>query len=79
MPPILRVRADDTFTIVQFTDTHFTNGAPEDKQTLALMAAILEAEQPDLVMLTGDVIDGSAAPDICAFQVAWTRSERSLT
>ena len=68
MPPILRVRADDTFTIVQFTDTHFTNGAPEDKQTLALMAAILEAEQPDLVILTGDVIDGGRCTDPAA---AW--------
>jgi hypothetical protein len=68
MPPELRVRADDTFTIVQFTDTHFTNGAPEDEQTIALMSQVLEAEQPDLVMLTGDVIDGGRCADPAA---AW--------
>jgi hypothetical protein len=68
MLPLLRLRADNTFTIVQFTDTHFTNGAPEDEQTLALMAELLDAEQPDLVMLTGDVIDGGRCPDPAA---AW--------
>lgn len=68
MPPELRMRADDTFTIVQFTDTHVTNGAPEDEQTAALMAQVLEAEQPDLVILTGDVIDGGRCSDPAA---AW--------
>lgn len=63
MPPELRMRADDTFTIVQFTDTHFTNGAPEDEQTVALMTQVLEAEEPDFVIITGDVIDGGRCPD----------------
>ena len=54
----LRFRPDGTFTIVQFTDTHWHNGEPEDLRTAALMAAVLDAEQPDLVVLTGDVIDG---------------------
>ena len=67
MPPELRFRADGTFTIVQFTDTHVTNTpaetGPKDEQTVALMAQVLDAEQPDLVMLTGDVIDGGRAPD----------------
>ena len=68
MPPELRVRADGTFTIVQFTDTHVTNTEPADEQTVALMTQVLEAEQPDLVMLTGDVIDGGRCPDPAA---AW--------
>jgi 3',5'-cyclic AMP phosphodiesterase CpdA len=68
MPPELRVRADGTFTIVQFTDTHFTNTDARDEQTIALMEQVLEAEQPDLVMLTGDVIDGGRCPDPAA---AW--------
>ncbi|MCC6454565.1 MAG: metallophosphoesterase family protein [Caldilineaceae bacterium] len=63
MPPELRVRPDDTFTIVQFTDTHFTATEPTDEQTAALMTRILEAERPDLVMLTGDVIDGGRCTD----------------
>lgn len=68
MPPELRIRPDDTFTILQFTDTHFTNGAPEDHQTVALMTEVLAAEQPDLVVLTGDVIDGGRCSDPAA---AW--------
>ena len=68
MPPELRMRADGTFTIVQFTDTHFTNTEAADEQTVALMSQVLEAEQPDFVMLTGDVIDGGRCPDPAA---AW--------
>lgn len=60
---ILRFRADNTFTIVQFTDTHWNNGEPADEQTRALMARVLDLEQPDLVFLTGDVIEGSGARD----------------
>ncbi len=71
MPPDLRFRADGTFTIVQFTDTHFTNGAAPDVATTALMAAILAAEQPDLVVLTGDVIHGSDCADPAA---SWRRA-----
>ena len=68
MPPELRFRPDGTFTIVQFTDTHVTNTEASDEQTVALMAQVLDAEQPDLVMLTGDVIDGGRCPDPAA---AW--------
>src|SRR5262245_35510295 len=68
MPPELRFRADGTFTIVQFTDLHFTATEPMDDQTVALMAQVLAAEQPDLVVLTGDVIDGGRCPDPAA---AW--------
>ncbi len=68
MPPELRVRADGTLTIVQFTDTHFTNTEVADEQTVALMEEVLEAEQPDFVILTGDVIDGGRSPDPAA---AW--------
>jgi hypothetical protein len=68
MPPELRFRPDGTFTIVQFTDTHFTATEAADEQTVALMTQVLEAEQPDLVVLTGDVIDGGRCPDSAA---AW--------
>lgn len=47
------------FTIVQFTDLHLTNGAAPDQQTIALMVSVLEQEQPDLVVLTGDIIAGA--------------------
>ena len=68
MPQELRARADGTFTIVQFTDTHFTNTEPMDEQTIALMTQVLEIEKPDFVMLSGDVIDGGRCPDSAA---AW--------
>lgn len=59
----LRFRQDGTFTIVQFTDIHWHNGEEADQRTAALMAEILEAEQPDFVAVTGDVIHGSASRD----------------
>jgi len=62
----LRFRDDHTFTIVQFTDTHFCNAEPADELTRALMEQTLDAEQPDLVMLTGDVIGGGSCLDPAA-------------
>ena len=59
----LRFRADGSFTIVQFTDLHFENGGEEDHYTATLMAQVLEAERPDLVILTGDVLGGQGAAD----------------
>ena len=57
----LRFRTDGSFTIVQFTDTHFCNGEKEDVRTAALMSQVLDEEQPDLVIFTGDVIGGQSA------------------
>lgn len=62
----LRFREDGSFTIVQFTDTHFKNGEPADDQTAALMAAVLDAEQPDLVVYTGDMVEGRPSADPAA-------------
>jgi 3',5'-cyclic AMP phosphodiesterase CpdA len=63
MPAPLRFREDGTFTIVQFTDMHWHNGEPEDQRTRALLARTLDAEEPDLVALTGDVIAGNGCDD----------------
>ncbi|MCJ8014552.1 metallophosphoesterase family protein [Paenibacillus sp. KQZ6P-2] len=52
----LSFRQDGTFTIVQFTDLHWKNGEPEDDRTRALMELTLDAEKPDMVVFTGDVI-----------------------
>ena len=76
----LQFQEDGTFTIVQFTDLHVKNGEPEDNLTATLMAEALDAEQPDLVTLTGDVIDGKHCDDPAA---SWQRAvapivERSL-
>ncbi|UQZ36260.1 metallophosphoesterase [Paenibacillus sp. PK3_47] len=52
----LAFREDGTFTMVQFTDLHWMDGRAEDQRTRELMERILEAEQPDLVVFTGDLI-----------------------
>ncbi|WP_427051066.1 metallophosphoesterase family protein [Paenibacillus sp. TC-CSREp1] len=56
MKPHLSFRENKTFTIVQFTDLHWKDGRPEDLRTRRMMQSIIELEQPDLVVFTGDVI-----------------------
>lgn len=55
----LRFRADGTLTVVQFTDVHWTTGEGEDLLTKQLIEYVLEAEKPDFVMFTGDLISGN--------------------
>ncbi|KRE50147.1 metallophosphoesterase family protein [Paenibacillus sp. Soil724D2] len=64
----LAFREDRTFTIVQFTDLHWENGGDEDQQTRRLMEEVLDAEHPDLVVFTGDVIytgNGASGEPVC--------------
>jgi hypothetical protein len=61
--PTLRFRHDGTFTIVQFTDVHWSNGGASDLASRALMEQVLDHEAPDLVVLTGDIIEGWEAVD----------------
>ncbi|QJC53531.1 metallophosphoesterase family protein [Paenibacillus albicereus] len=56
----LKFREDGTFTIVQFTDLHWQNGEEGDLRTRALMERVLEAERPDLIVFTGDLIYSEA-------------------
>lgn len=49
------------FKIVQFTDVHFKYGNPASDIALERIDEVLEAERPDLVVLTGDVIYASPA------------------
>ncbi|WP_276353118.1 metallophosphoesterase family protein [Cohnella caldifontis] len=63
MSAVLRCRDDGTFTIVQFTDLHWQNGEPEDLRTRELMERVLEAERPDFVVFTGDLIYGGGCAD----------------
>ena len=47
---------DDSFTVLQLTDLHFTFGGwPGDVDTYALMDAMFEQTSPDLVVFTGDL------------------------
>lgn len=60
------MRADGTFTIVQFTDLHVTDLGEADRRTVDLVGRVLDAERPDLVALTGDVIYSWGAADPAA-------------
>lgn len=62
--PTLRFREDGTFKILQLTDLHFQPEAgPEYAARYdRLLDGLLEAEKPDLVVLTGDVLYWSGRP-----------------
>lgn len=57
----LHFRHDGTFRIVQFTDTHVDPQKQDSKVAIQVVKEILEVEQPDLVILTGDVVTGQPA------------------
>lgn len=53
----LAFREDGQFKIVQFTDLHIGDGVEgleKDELTIALMHRVIDQEQPDLILLTGD-------------------------
>ncbi|MCS7461683.1 metallophosphoesterase family protein [Paenibacillus doosanensis] len=76
----LSFRPDGTFTIVQFTDVHMKAGGEADLATAALMESILEAEKPDLVVFTGDVVEANACDDpVARFTGAVSVVERAST
>ncbi len=57
-PVRLTFRENGTFRIVQFADIHWSLGFEKDRMSLDLMAAVLDAEKPDLVVYTGDNLSG---------------------
>lgn len=59
--PSLKFNKDGKFKIVQFTDVHFKYGNPRSDIALERIKEVLAAEQPDLVIFTGDVIYASPA------------------
>ena len=79
--PALHFGRDGKFRIAQFTDVHLDLGTPyrraQAEKTIAQMRYILDAEHPDLVVFTGDVVTGKPAAE------AWHRvlepvAERNL-
>lgn len=57
----LRFNKEGKFKIVQFTDVHFKYGNPASDVALERMNEVLDAEQPDLVLFTGDIIYAAPA------------------
>ena len=54
--PVLRFNGDGKFKIVQFTDIHFQYNSYRSDSALILMKKVIVRENPDLVMLTGDIV-----------------------
>jgi len=73
-------RNDGTFTIVQFTDLHWHNGEPADRQTQELMEMVVDEVAPDLVALTGDTLAGGGClePRASLRQVVSPFEERGI-
>lgn len=52
----LKFNEDKSFKIIQFTDIHYIPGNDSSKVALALLREAIDAEKPDLVVITGDLI-----------------------
>ncbi|WP_304317339.1 metallophosphoesterase, partial [Phocaeicola plebeius] len=58
----LKFNANGKFKIVQFTDVHYIFNDPRAEVAIERINEVLNAENPDLVMFTGDVIYVSIRP-----------------
>lgn len=47
---------DGAFVIAQFTDIHWAPQSEKCAQTAATIRSVLKTEQPDLAVLTGDIV-----------------------
>ena len=52
----LKFNSNKKFKIVQFTDVHWVSGNPASEEAAERMSEVLDAEKPDLVIYTGDLI-----------------------
>lgn len=78
--PSPRIRKDGKFKIMQLADLHLSTGlgtcrdaepaehnggvCEADQRTLDFVRRLLDDEEPDLVVLTGDQVNGDSAPDV---------------
>ncbi|KAF2154733.1 Metallo-dependent phosphatase [Myriangium duriaei CBS 260.36] len=79
--PVLRVRKDGKFKILQVSDLHLSTGVgacrqamdekgevkgkcEADPRTLQFVEKIRDEEKPDMVVLSGDQVNGDTAPDV---------------
>jgi hypothetical protein len=52
----LKFDKDGKFRVLQFTDIHYQQGTPSADRTLRLMRRLIEAEKPDMIAFTGDIV-----------------------
>lgn len=54
----LNFNKDGLFKIVQFTDVHYVHGNSKSDTALLAIRRVLETENPDFVVFTGDIVTG---------------------
>ena len=59
----LKFGEDKKFKIVQFTDVHWVADSPNSEEAGERMNEVLDAEKPDLVIYTGDIIFAKPADE----------------
>lgn len=57
----LKFSSQGTFKIVQFTDVHYIPNDPRSDTAMIAIREVLDAEKPDLVLFTGDIVTGKPA------------------
>lgn len=73
----LKFRPDGSFKLIQFTDTHFISGDSRSQRAMECVCEALDAEKPDLVIHTGDILFGR--PDIeSAIEILTPISQRGI-
>ncbi|MEN8186328.1 MAG: metallophosphoesterase family protein [Bacteroidota bacterium] len=55
----LTFNSNKIFKIVQFTDMHYSVRREKSPEVIENIKVILEAEKPDLIVLTGDIVTGN--------------------
>ncbi|MEN8125070.1 MAG: metallophosphoesterase, partial [Bacteroidota bacterium] len=55
----LTFNSNKIFKIVQFTDMHYSVRREKSPEVIENIKIILEAEKPDLIVLTGDIVTGN--------------------
>lgn len=68
----MQVDANGDFVILQFTDTHLSTAQGADRKLLALIESQTARVLPDLVVITGDMLDGYNARIVRNKQAALT-------
>lgn len=61
--PSLKFNSNGKFKIVQITDVHYIHNNPKSAIAVERINEVLDAEKPDLVIFTGDVIFGKPAEE----------------
>ena len=85
--PVPRIRKDGKFKIMQVADLHLSTGigtcrdaepagqnggrCDADTRTLEFVGSLLDQEKPDLVVLSGDQVNGDTAPDAQSVCFLW--------